>query len=83
MRLKLISCQVFCREIAAVTRRTPNRVDIEFVAKGFGADIMSRIEFGLLGGESILTSAIRDQVGRLIEDPCFEENYVEERQFTS
>lgn len=33
----------------------------------FGADIMSRIEFGLLGGETILRTAIREQVGRLIE----------------
>lgn len=35
MRLKLVSCQVFCREVAAVTRRTSNQVEIEFVAKGW------------------------------------------------
>jgi hypothetical protein len=34
MRLKLISCQVFCREIAAVARQSPHEIDIEFLSKG-------------------------------------------------
>jgi hypothetical protein len=34
MRLKLISCQVFCREAAAVVARSPNQIDIEFLSKG-------------------------------------------------
>lgn len=34
MRLKLISCQVFCREIAAVARDSPHEIAIEFLSKG-------------------------------------------------
>lgn len=34
MRLKLISCQVFCREIAAVMRRSSHSIDVEFLSKG-------------------------------------------------
>src|SRR5262245_12311217 len=34
MRLKLISCQVFCREMAAVIARSRNQVEIEFLSKG-------------------------------------------------
>ena len=33
-RLKIISCQVFCREIAAVARRSPNAVDISILPMG-------------------------------------------------
>lgn len=34
MRLKLISCQVFCREVAAVIRGSPHEIEIEFLSKG-------------------------------------------------
>lgn len=34
MRFKLISCQVFCREIAAVMKRSSNEIDVEFLSKG-------------------------------------------------
>ena len=34
MRLKLISCEIFYRELCAVVARSPNRVDIEFLPKG-------------------------------------------------
>ncbi len=34
MRLKLIGCEIFYREICAVVSRSPNLVDIEFMLKG-------------------------------------------------
>ncbi len=34
MRLKLISCEVFHREMCAVIARSPNQVDLEFLPKG-------------------------------------------------
>lgn len=34
MRLKLISCEIFYREMCAVVARSPNQVDIEFLPKG-------------------------------------------------
>ncbi len=34
MRLRLISCEIFYREICAAVSRTPNTVDIEFLPKG-------------------------------------------------
>lgn len=34
MRLKLISCQVFCREMAAVIARAEHPVDVEFLSMG-------------------------------------------------
>ncbi len=34
MRLKLISCEVFCREMCAAVARSPNQVDIQFMPKG-------------------------------------------------
>lgn len=34
MRLKLISCEVFHREMCATIARSPNQVDIEFLPKG-------------------------------------------------
>jgi hypothetical protein len=34
MRLKVISCEVFYREMCAVIARSPNRVDMEFLPKG-------------------------------------------------
>jgi len=33
MRLKLISCEIFYREMCAAVSRSPNRVDIEFLPK--------------------------------------------------
>ena len=48
MRLKLISCQVFCREIAAVARESPHDIKIEFLSKGLHeipcADMAGRIQ---------------------------------------
>ncbi len=34
MRLKLISCEIFCREICVAVSRSPNTIDIEFLPKG-------------------------------------------------
>jgi hypothetical protein len=34
MRLKLISCQVFCREIAQVMKHSPHEIEVEFLSKG-------------------------------------------------
>ena len=34
MRLKLISCEIFYREMCAAVARSPNRVDVEFLPKG-------------------------------------------------
>ncbi len=34
MRLKLISCEVFVREMCAAITRSPNEVDVEFLPKG-------------------------------------------------
>ncbi|MCE9616715.1 MAG: DUF1638 domain-containing protein [Lentisphaerae bacterium] len=34
MRLKLISCEIFHREMCAVVARSPNQVDLEFMPKG-------------------------------------------------
>lgn len=34
MRLKLISCQVFCREMAAVIARSRNQIDLQILSKG-------------------------------------------------
>ncbi len=34
MRLKLISCEIFTREVGAAVARSPHRVDIEFLPKG-------------------------------------------------
>ncbi len=34
MRLKLISCEIFYREICAVVSRSPNMIDLEFMPKG-------------------------------------------------
>jgi hypothetical protein len=51
MRLKLISCQVFCREAAAVVNRSPNDVDIELLPKGLH-------EIGCIGMHDRLQAAI-------------------------
>ena len=34
MRLKLISCEIFYREMCAAVARSPHRIDIEFLPKG-------------------------------------------------
>ena len=34
MRLKLISCEIFYREMCAAVARSPNQVDVEFLQKG-------------------------------------------------
>jgi hypothetical protein len=35
MRLKLLTCEVFAREIAAFIRETPHRIDLQFFGKGW------------------------------------------------
>lgn len=34
MRLKLISCEIFYREMCAVLARSRNQVDVEFLSEG-------------------------------------------------
>lgn len=34
MRLKLIACEILCRELCAAVAQSPNRVDVEFLPKG-------------------------------------------------
>jgi hypothetical protein len=51
MRLKLISCQVFCREMAAAIGRSPNEVEIELMPKGLH-------EIGCAGMREQLQAAI-------------------------
>ena len=34
MRIKLIACEIFYREICSATARSPNRIDLEFLPKG-------------------------------------------------
>ena len=62
MRLKLISCEVFYREMCAVLARSPNEVDVEFLSKGLhslnSSSMLERIP-GLHHGEAeILSVAI-------------------------
>lgn len=43
MRLKLIACEIFCREICAAVAASPNTISLEFLPKGLhdiGADLM-------------------------------------------
>jgi len=51
MRLKLISCEIFYREMCAVVARSPNMVDIEFLPKGLhdiGSDkMLARLQSAL------------------------------------
>lgn len=51
MRLKLISCEVFTREIDAAVRRSPNRIDVEFLSKGLheigSAQMLRRVQDAL------------------------------------
>ncbi len=51
MKLKLISCEVFCREMCAAVARSPNRVDVEFLPKGLHdlpcADMRRRLQEAL------------------------------------
>ena len=48
MRLKLISCEVFYREMCALVARSPHQVDVEFVPKGLhdlpSADMRARLQ---------------------------------------
>lgn len=48
MRLKLISCEVFYREMCALIARSPHQVDVEFVPKGLhdlpAADMRGRLQ---------------------------------------
>ena len=42
-RFKLISCEIFTREVCAAVQASPNTIDIEFLPKGLhdiGADGM-------------------------------------------
>jgi hypothetical protein len=51
MRLKLISCQVFCREIATVMARSRSYVEVEFMSKGLHeipcAQMSARLQLAL------------------------------------
>lgn len=51
MRLKMISCQVFCREIAAAVRESPHDIAIEFLSKGLHeipcVDMAGRIQLSI------------------------------------
>jgi len=49
MRLKLISCEIFYREMCAAVARSPNTVDIEFLPKGLH-DIGSAAMLGRVQG---------------------------------
>ncbi len=47
MRLKLIACEVLCRELCAALARSPQQVDIEFLPKGLhdlGRKMLSRLQ---------------------------------------
>lgn len=48
MRLKLISCEIFYREMCAVVARSPHQVDIEFLPKGLhdigAAGMLARVQ---------------------------------------
>jgi len=48
LRLKLISCEIFHREMCAVVARSPHQVDIEFMPKGLhdmpAADMLGRMQ---------------------------------------
>jgi len=48
MRLKLISCEIFYREMCAVVARSPNQVDVEFLPKGLhdigAAGMLARVQ---------------------------------------
>ena len=52
MRLKLISCEIFYREMCASVARSPNQVDVEFLSKGLH-DIGTEGMFGRL--QKVLT----------------------------
>ena len=60
MRLKLISCEIFYRELCWAVARSPNTVDIEFLPKGLH-DIGSE-------GMSARLQAVLDRV----DDPRYE-----------
>ena len=51
MRLKLISCEIFYREMCAAVARSPNYVDVEFLPKGLhdlgGALMLERLQSAL------------------------------------
>ncbi len=49
MRLKLISCEIFYREMCAVVARSPNTVDVEFLPKGLH-DIGKNLVSSMLEG---------------------------------
>jgi hypothetical protein len=53
MRLKLISCEIFCREMCAAVARSRNRVDVEFLPKGLhdigAAGMRERLKTALQG----------------------------------
>ena len=48
MRLKLVTCEIFYREMCAAVAHSPNQVDIEFLPKGLhdigSADMLARIQ---------------------------------------
>ncbi len=48
MRLKLISCEIFLRELCAVVSRSPNTADVEFLVKGLhdigSSEMLARLQ---------------------------------------
>ncbi len=48
MRLKLVSCEIFYREMCAAVARSPNMVDVEFLPKGLhdigSAEMLPRVQ---------------------------------------
>jgi hypothetical protein len=51
VRLKLIACEIFCREMCAAVARSVNRVDVEFLPKGLH-------DIGQAGMSARLTEAL-------------------------
>lgn len=60
MRLKLISCEIFYREMCAVVARSPHRVDVEFLPKGLH-DI----------GSAGMLARVQEAVGR-VDGSCYD-----------
>ena len=58
MKLKLVSCEIFFREVCAVAARSPHRIDVSFLPKGLhdlgAAPMLERVQAAVdaCGGES-------------------------------
>jgi len=55
MNLKLISCEIFCRELCAALARSPHRLDVEFLPKGLhdmeSAEMRRRVQAVIDGAD--------------------------------